>query len=339
MGELLAYASLLEEGHPVRISGQDVERGTFSHRHAVVKTDEDQEKEFITLNTISDKQAKLTIFNSLLSEYGVLGFDYGYAFGTPQGLTIWEAQFGDFNNGAQIIIDQFLSAAEDKWGTMNGLAMFLPHGYEGQGSEHSSGRLERFLQLCAENNMQVCNVTSPANFFHLLRRQVKRDFRKPLIVFTPKKLLRYPKAVSSLADMAKGNFTEVVDDTVANVKEIDTIALCSGKVYFDILEQKEKMGTGENIAAIRLEQLYPFPEKQLRAVLAKYPKNAKLVWVQEEPENMGPWSYMMRMMRKDNLELISPPASASPAAGSPKVHERRHQEMLNKLLGYSKVNA
>ena len=339
MGELLAYATLLEEGHPVRISGQDVERGTFSHRHAVVKTDEDQEKEFITLNTISDKQAKLTIFNSLLSEYGVLGFDYGYAFGTPQGLTIWEAQFGDFNNGAQIIIDQFLSAAEDKWGTMNGLAMFLPHGYEGQGSEHSSGRLERFLQLCAENNMQVCNVTSPANFFHLLRRQVKRDFRKPLIVFTPKKLLRYPKAVSSLADMAKGNFTEVVDDTVANVKEIDTIALCSGKVYFDILEQKEKMGTGENIAAIRLEQLYPFPEKQLRAVLAKYPKGAKVVWVQEEPENMGPWSYMMRMMRKDNLDLISPPASASPAAGSPKVHERRHQEMLNKLLGYSKVNA
>ena len=339
MGELLAYASLLEEGHPVRISGQDVERGTFSHRHAVVKTDEDQEKEFITLNNISEKQAKLTIFNSLLSEYGVLGFDYGYAFGTPQGLTIWEAQFGDFNNGAQIIIDQFLSAAEDKWGTMNGLAMFLPHGYEGQGSEHSSGRLERFLQLCAENNMQVCNVTSPANFFHLLRRQVKRDFRKPLIVFTPKKLLRYPKAVSSLADMAKGNFTEVVDDTVANVKEIDTIALCSGKVYFDILEQKEKMGTGENIAAIRLEQLYPFPEKQLRAVLAKYPKNTKLVWVQEEPENMGPWSYMTRMMRKDNLELISPPASASPAAGSPKVHERRHQEMLNKLLGYSKVNA
>lgn len=339
MGELLAYATLLEEGHPVRISGQDVERGTFSHRHAVVKTDEDQEKEFITLNTISDKQAKLTIYNSLLSEYGVLGFDYGYAFGTPQGLTIWEAQFGDFNNGAQIIIDQFLSAAEDKWGTMNGLTMFLPHGYEGQGSEHSSGRLERFLQLCAENNMQVCNVTSPANFFHLLRRQVKRDFRKPLIVFTPKKLLRYPKAVSSLADMAKGNFTEVVDDTVANVKEIDTIALCSGKVYFDILEQKEKMGTGENIAAIRLEQLYPFPEKQLRAVLAKYPKGAKVVWVQEEPENMGPWSYMMRMMRKDNLDLISPPASASPAAGSPKVHERRHQEMLNKLLGYSKVSA
>jgi 2-oxoglutarate dehydrogenase E1 component len=339
MGELLAYATLLEEGHPVRISGQDVERGTFSHRHAVVKTDEDQEKEFITLNSISDKQAKLTIYNSLLSEYGVLGFDYGYAFGTPQGLTIWEAQFGDFNNGAQIIIDQFLSAAEDKWGTMNGLSMFLPHGYEGQGSEHSSGRLERFLQLCAENNMQVCNVTSPANFFHLLRRQVKRDFRKPLIVFTPKKLLRYPKAVSSLADMAKGNFTEVVDDTVANVKEIDTIALCSGKVYFDILEQKEKMGTGENIAAIRLEQLYPFPEKQLRAVLAKYPKGAKVVWVQEEPENMGPWSYMMRMMRKDNLDLISPPASASPAAGSPKVHDRRHQDMLNRLLGYSKVNA
>ena len=195
MGELLAYGTLLEEGHPVRISGQDVERGTFSHRHAVVKTDEDREKEIITLNTISEKQAKFTVFNSLLSEYGVLGFDYGYAFGTPQGLTIWEAQFGDFNNGAQIIIDQFISAAEDKWRTMNGITMFLPHGYEGQGSEHSSARMERFLQLCAELNMIVCNPTTPANHYHLLRRQVHQEFRKPLIVFTPKKLLRYPKAV------------------------------------------------------------------------------------------------------------------------------------------------
>ena len=323
----------------MRLSGQDVERGTFSHRHAVVKTDEDQEKEFITLNMLNEKQAKLSVFNSLLSEYGVLGFDYGYAFGTPQGLTIWEAQFGDFNNGAQIIIDQFLSAAEDKWGTMNGLAMFLPHGYEGQGSEHSSGRLERFLQLCAENNMQICNVTLPANFFHLLRRQVKRDFRKPLVVFTPKKLLRYPKAVSSINDMAKGRFQEVIDDAQVNAKDVDTIALCSGKVYYDILEAKEKNGTGDNIAVIRLEQLYPFPEKNLRAILKGYSKDAKLIWVQEEPENMGSWSYIMRMMRKDNIDIISPPASASPAAGSPKVHERRHNEMLSKLLGHSKVNA
>jgi 2-oxoglutarate dehydrogenase E1 component len=339
MGELLAYATLVDEGHPVRLSGQDVERGTFSHRHAVVKTDEDQEKEFITLNLLNEKQAKLSVFNSLLSEYGVLGFDYGYAFGTPQGLTIWEAQFGDFNNGAQIIIDQFLSAAEDKWGTMNGLAMFLPHGYEGQGSEHSSARLERFLQLCAENNMQICNVTLPANFFHLLRRQVKRDFRKPLVVFTPKKLLRYPKAVSSISDMAKGQFQEVIDDTQVKAKDVDTIALCSGKVYYDILEAKEKNGTGDNIAVIRLEQLYPFPEKNLRKILSGYSKDAKLIWVQEEPENMGSWSYIMRMMRKDNIEIIAPPASASPAAGSPKVHERRHNEMLSKLLGHSNVKA
>lgn len=340
MGELLAYATLLEEGHPVRISGQDVERGTFSHRHAVVKTDEDQEKEFIMLNMLSDKQAKLSVYNSLLSEYGVLGFDYGYAFGTPNGLTIWEAQFGDFNNGAQIIIDQFISAAEDKWGTMNGLTMFLPHGYEGQGSEHSSGRLERFLQLCAENNMQICNVTFPANFFHLLRRQVKRDFRKPLIVFTPKKLLRYPKAISSIHDMAKGGFREIIDDPdISNKKEVDTIAFCSGKVYYDILEQKEKQGIGDNIALVRLEQLYPLPKKQILEVLKGYPKNARLLWVQEEPENMGAWGYILRNMRDFSFDVIAPAASASPAAGSSKVHERRHLEMINRLLQHAKVGA
>ncbi|MFY7707872.1 MAG: 2-oxoglutarate dehydrogenase E1 component [Flavobacteriales bacterium] len=339
MGELLAYATLLTDGHPVRISGQDVERGTFSHRHAVVKTDEDAEKEFIPLNSLSDNQAKLSVFNSLLSEYGVLGFDYGYAFGTPNGLTIWEAQFGDFNNGAQIIIDQFLSAAEDKWGTMNGLTMFLPHGYEGQGSEHSSGRLERFLQLCAENNMQICNVTSPANFFHLLRRQVKSEYRKPLIVFTPKKLLRYPKAVSSINDMAKGRFTEVVDDPAVNKKEVDTIAFCSGKVYYDILEQKEKQNIGDNIAVVRLEQLYPLPKKQIETLLKEYNKNCKLLWVQEEPENMGAWTYIMRMMRSYNMDVISPAASASPAPGSSKVHERRHLDMIQRLLNHSKVGA
>jgi 2-oxoglutarate dehydrogenase E1 component len=339
MGELMAYASLLEEGHPVRISGQDVERGTFSHRHAVVKTDEDSEKEFIPLNDIKEGQAKLSIFNSLLSEYGVLGFDYGYAFGAPTGLTIWEAQFGDFNNGAQIIIDQFISAAEDKWGTMNGLTMLLPHGYEGQGSEHSSARLERFLQLCAENNLQICNVTQPANFFHLLRRQVKQDFRKPLIVFTPKKLLRYPKAVSSLNDMAKGRFQEVIDDATINKKEVDTIAFCSGKVYYDILEQKEKTGAGDNIAIVRLEQLYPLPIEQIEKLISGYSKNAKLLWVQEEPENMGAWTYVLRTMRNKNFDVIAPKPSASPAAGSPKVHERRHQDMLNRLLNFSKVSA
>jgi len=339
MGEIIAYASLLEEGHPVRISGQDVERGTFSHRHAVVKTDEDQEKEIIPLNQLSEKQAKLSVFNSLLSEYGVLGFDYGYAFGTPQGLTIWEAQFGDFNNGAQIIIDQFISAAEDKWATMNGLVMFLPHGQEGQGSEHSSGRMERFLQLCAENNMIVADITTPANFFHLLRRQVHSAFRKPLIVFTPKKLLRYPKAVSSLKELANGRFQEVIDDHAVNKKEVDTIVFCTGKVYYDILEEKERLNTGENMAIVRLEQLYPLPEKQIRAIIASYPKNAKLVWCQEEPENMGAWGYMMRVLRDLNLDVVSLPASASPAAGSPKVHEGRVRRMMEKLFENANVKA
>lgn len=337
-GEMLAYATLLDEGHPVRISGQDVERGTFSHRHAVVKTDEDQEKEFITLNSLSDKQAKLSIYNSLLSEYGVLGFDYGYAFGTPQGLTIWEAQFGDFNNGAQIMIDQFISAAEDKWRTMNGITMLLPHGYEGQGSEHSSARLERFLQLCAENNMQVCNVTTPANYFHLLRRQVKRDFRKPLVVMTPKKLLRHPRAVSGLAEMAKGRFQEVMDDTLINKKDVDTVVLCSGKVYYEALEEREKLGA-DNIALVRVEQLYPLPEKQIREVLASYGKNIKLVWLQEEPENMGAASYMLLALRDLALECISLPASASPAAGSPKIHEHRMRVMMGKLFSYAKEKA
>jgi 2-oxoglutarate dehydrogenase E1 component len=339
MGELLAYGTLLEEGNPVRISGQDVERGTFSHRHAVVKTDEDQEKEIITLNSIHPKQAKFTVFNSLLSEYGVLGFDYGYAFGTPHGLTIWEAQFGDFNNGAQIIIDQFISAAEDKWRTMNGITLFLPHGYEGQGSEHSSARMERFLQLCAELNMLVCNPTSPANHFHLLRRQVLASYRKPLVVFTPKKLLRYPKAVSTIQEMAKGQFQEVIDDTDVKAKEVETIVLCSGKVYYDILEQKEKRQTGSTMAVVRLEQLYPLPEKQLRSVIAGYSKAKRIIWAQEEPENMGAWTYMLRCMRDLNLEVISPAASASPAAGSPKVHEKRMIAMMDRLFSYSSIKA
>ena len=339
MGELLAYGTLLEEGHPVRISGQDVERGTFSHRHAVVKTDEDREKEIITLNTISEKQAKFTVFNSLLSEYGVLGFDYGYAFGTPQGLTIWEAQFGDFNNGAQIIIDQFISAAEDKWRTMNGITMFLPHGYEGQGSEHSSARMERFLQLCAELNMIVCNPTTPANHYHLLRRQVHQEFRKPLIVFTPKKLLRYPKAVSTLEEMSSGSFREVITDDSVTAKQVDTVVLCSGKVYYDILEQKEKRETGNNMAVVRIEQLYPLPEKRIREVIAGYGKNMKLIWAQEEPENMGAWSYMLRTLRDLNLTIISPAASASPATGSPKVHEKRVTAMMDRLFESSAVKA
>ncbi|MFM1932275.1 MAG: hypothetical protein RL226_1578, partial [Bacteroidota bacterium] len=338
MGELLAYATLLVEGHPVRVSGQDVERGTFSHRHAVVRT-EDSEEEFITLNHLTAKQAKLSIYNSLLSEYGVLGFDYGYAFGTPNGLTIWEAQFGDFFNGAQIIIDQFISAAEDKWRTMNGLVMLLPHGYEGMGSEHSSGRMERFLQLCAEENMQIANCTTPANFFHLLRRQLKRDFRKPLVVFTPKKLLRYPKAVSSINDLASGKFQEVIDDAGVTKKDVDTVMFCTGKIYYDILEQKEQLGIGENIAIVRVEQLYPLPQNQLDAIVEKYGKKAKYFWVQEEPENMGAWSYILRMFRTVQLDVISRAASGSPAAGSPRIHEQRQAKLMKRIFDHARVKA
>lgn len=334
MGELLAYATLLDEGFSIRISGQDVERGTFSHRHAVVKT-EDDEEEVIPLNLLSENQAPFEIYNSLLSEYAVLGFDYGYAFNTPNGLTIWEAQFGDFFNGAQIIVDQFLSAAEDKWGTPNGLVILLPHGYEGMGSEHSSARIERFLQLCAEENFQVANCTNPANYFHLLRRQVKRDFRKPLVVFTPKKLLRYHRAVSSIDDMASGSFQELIDDSKAVSSKIDTVVLCSGKFYYDLIEVYEK-NNSENMAFIRLEQLYPFPDHQLKSVVKKYGKESQYIWAQEEPENMGPWSYILRKWKFANIRCFSRNESGSPASGSPKVHELRHQEIINNVMSYSK---
>ena len=334
MGELLAYATLLDEGYSVRISGQDVERGTFSHRHAVVKT-EDDEEEVIPLNLLNENQAEFQIYNSLLSEYAVLGFDYGYAFNTPKGLTVWEAQFGDFFNGAQIIIDQFLSAAEDKWGTPNGLVMLLPHGYEGMGSEHSSARIERFLQLCAEDNFQVANCTNPANYFHLLRRQMVRSFRKPLIVFTPKKLLRFHRAVSSINEMSNGNFQEVIDDTTAIPSKIKKVVLCSGKFYYDLIEEYEN-NKKEDIAFLRLEQLYPFPENQLKSIFKKYGNNSQFIWAQEEPENMGPWSYILRKWKFSNIICFSRNESGSPASGSPKVHEIRHQEIINKVMSYSK---
>ncbi len=269
------------------------------------------------------------------SEYAVLGFDYGYAFNTPKGLTIWEAQFGDFFNGAQIIIDQFLSAAEDKWGTPNGLVMLLPHGYEGMGSEHSSARIERFLQLCAEDNFQVANCTNPANYFHLLRRQMVRSFRKPLIVFTPKKLLRYPRAVSSISEMSNGNFQEVIDDANAIPSKINKVVICSGKFYYDLIEEYEK-NTLDDIAFVRLEQLYPFPEKQLKSIVKKYGEDSHFIWAQEEPENMGPWSYILRKWKLSNIICFSRNESGSPASGSPKVHEIRHQEIINKVMSYSK---
>ncbi|MBA3664398.1 MAG: 2-oxoglutarate dehydrogenase E1 component [Bacteroidetes bacterium] len=328
MGELLAYASLMKEGFPVRFSGQDVERGTFSHRHAIVKL-EDSEEEYTPLNSI-DSKAKLTIYNSLLSEYGVLGFEYGYAFAAPNTLTIWEAQFGDFFNGAQIIIDQYLTSAEYKWRRMNGLVLLLPHGYEGQGPEHSSARMERFLQACAENNMQIVNATTPAQQFHVIRRQLKRDFRKPLVCFTPKKLLRYPSCVSKLADFTKNNFQEVLDDTI-DAKNVTRIAFCSGKVYYDLIERREKEGVND-IAFVRLEQLYPFPKKQVDAILKKYSKAKDFLFVQEEPENMGPWRFVDANLRSLNLKYIGRDAAASPATGFAKRHAAENEEIMTSIF-------
>jgi 2-oxoglutarate dehydrogenase E1 component len=333
--EMLAYATLLEEGHPVRISGQDVERGTFSHRHAVVKT-EDTEEEVLSLNHLSDKQAKFEVYNSLLSEYGVLGFEYGYSLATPNGLTIWEAQFGDFFNGAQIMVDQFISAGEDKWATQSGLVMLLPHGYEGQGAEHSSGRMERFLQQCADYNMQIVNTSTPANHFHLLRRQLKREFRKPLVVFSPKMLLRYPAATSKLDEMATGSFQEVLDDVSADAKNVETLVLCSGKFFYEMKEKAQSLGI-DSYAFVRVEQLYPLPQKQIDAVLKKY-KNAKnIVWAQEEPANMGAWTYMAMNLRHIPLIGVCRPASAASAEGSKKLHEKRLEKLYSQLFSYAKV--
>ena len=335
MGELLAYATLMNEGYPVRVSGQDVERGTFSHRHAVIRL-EDSEEQYVPLSNISDKQAPFYIYNSLLSEYGVLGFEYGYAFASPDSLVIWEAQFGDFGNGAQIIIDQYLSSAEDKWRRMNGVVMLLPHGYEGQGAEHSSARLERFLQLCAEYNMQIANCTTPANFFHLIRRQMHREFRKPLVVFTPKSLLRHPKCVSEIADLTKGGFQEVIDDAKASAKSTRRVVFCSGKVYYDLLDRQES-DKESGVAVVRIEQLYPFPQKQLDAIVAKYKNATEFVWLQEEPENMGAWSYLLRTWTNVELKVIAREASASPATGSHKQHDKEQHALIEKAFAKSEI--
>jgi len=336
MAELLAYGSLLKEGHEVRISGQDVERGTFSHRHAVLKI-EDSGAEYVPLSHLSEDQGDFNIFNSFLSEYAVLGFDYGYAFGCPNALTIWEAQFGDFNNGAQIIIDQFISSAEEKWKGMNGLVMLLPHGYEGMGAEHSSARMERFLMLCADDNMVITNCTTPANFFHVLRRQMKREFRKPLVVFTPKSLLRHPRCVSSLNELASGRFQEVIDDATADAKKVQRVLLCSGKVYYDLLEKKEEL-SAEDVAIVRLEQLDPLPRKQIAELQKKYAK-AEWVWVQEEPSNMGAWAHLLRKLRQVNLEVISRPASGAPATGSGQRHRAEQQHLIERAFADIAVTA
>ncbi|MGE0567484.1 MAG: 2-oxoglutarate dehydrogenase E1 component, partial [Bacteroidia bacterium] len=329
MGELLAYATLMQEGHNVRFSGQDVERGTFSHRHAVIKM-EDSEEEYIPLDHM-DVKGKLNIYNSLLSEYGVLGFEYGYSYASPNSLTIWEAQFGDFFNGAQIIIDQYLSSSEYKWRRMNGLVVLLPHGYEGQGPEHSSARMERFLQMCAEDNMQIVNATTPAQQFHVLRRQLKRSFRKPLICFTPKKLLRYPACVSRLEDFTKGRFQEVIDDTEVKAKDVKRVAFCSGKIYYELLEQRAKEGVND-VAFVRVEQLYPFPKKQIEAVLEKYKNASQFLWVQEEPENMGAWRFINHYFCSLNLKYVGREEAASPATGFGKRHAKESEEIMNAIF-------
>jgi len=328
MAELLAYATLLDEGFHVRISGQDVERGTFSHRHAVLKV-EDSEEEYVPLKYISKQKPGFEIYNSHLSEYAVTGFEYGYAMASPNTLSIWEAQFGDFVNGAQIVVDQFISSAEEKWKVMNGLVMLLPHGFEGQGPEHSSARIERFLSLCAANNIQVVNCSTPANFFHVLRRQMHRSWRKPLIIFTPKSLLRHPDCISSADDLAMGSFYEVIDDHEARPETIERVLLCSGKIFYELEAEKKRRGDGKT-AVIRVEQLYPFPAQGVEALRFKYINTAKWIWVQEEPQNMGAWPYIQYWNKALPLGVISRPPSGSPASGSGNFHKMQQQKIIEK---------
>lgn len=337
MAEHLAYGSLLQEGFDVRISGQDVERGTFSHRHVVVKV-EDSEEEVVLLNNISPDQGKFYIYNSLLSEYGVLGFDYGYAMASPNTLGIWEAQFGDFSNGAQIMIDQYISCGEDKWKTPNGIVMLLPHGYEGQGAEHSSGRMERYLQLCAKDNMFVADCTTPANMFHILRRQLKATYRKPLIIFTPKSLLRHPKVVSTVDDFCNGSFQPLIDDDSAATKAVKTLVFVTGKFYYDLLEMKEQLKRTD-VALVRVEQLFPLPEDEIQTVLKKYSTATDIVWAQEEPRNMGAYAHiLMHIEASKNWRVASRRSYSAPAAGSSTRSKRRHQEIIDFVFDKTKDN-
>ena len=341
MGELLAYASLREEGTSIRVSGQDCKRGTFSHRHAVY-FDQETGEEYCSLAQINPGQGEFCIYNSSLSEMAVLGFEYGNAAADPTFLSIWEAQFGDFINGAQIIIDQFISSGEQKWTRNNGLTLFLPHGYEGQGPEHSSARLERFLQMCAQENMQVCNLTTPANLFHALRRQVIRDIRKPLIIMSPKSLLRHKKVVSPLREFSGGYFREVIEDIVVPIDSVECLLLCSGKIYYEIEEVRGiKPEAFSNKAIVRIEQYYPFPRLQLTPSLSGYPHLKKVVWVQEEPRNMGAGGFMMPRLRelmddlglkRVDIEYIGRTDRASPATGSPGVHRREQKEIIDACI-------
>ena len=337
MGEMLAYGTLLKEGYNVRISGQDVERGTFSHRHAILKV-EDSEEEVCLLDKIDSNQGDFNIYNSSLSEYGVMGYEYGYSLTSPKTLCIWEAQFGDFSNGAQIMIDQYLSAAEAKWKIQNGLVLLLPHGYEGQGAEHSSGRMERYLQLCSKDNMYVANCSTPANMFHILRRQMVTTFRKPLIIFTPKSLLRHPKAVSGIEDFSNGKFMPVIDTNNNDVSKIDRLVFCSGKFYYDLLEFKEKNNIIDT-ALVRLEQLFPLPELEIQDVLNKYSNAKDIVWAQEEPRNMGAWSHLLLHLDKArDFRVASRRFYSSPAAGSSTRSKNRHNEVIEYVFDKSKNN-
>jgi 2-oxoglutarate dehydrogenase E1 component len=339
-GEVMAYASLLEEGYPIRLTGQDIGRGTFSHRHAVLH-DQKGKGAYVPLRNLSADQPKFTIFDSLLSEEAVLAFEYGYASTAPEGLVVWEAQFGDFANGAQVVIDQFITSGEHKWGRLCGLTMLLPHGYEGQGPEHSSARLERFLQLCAEHNIQVCVPTTPSQIFHLIRRQVIRPMRKPLVVMSPKSLLRHKMAVSTLEEFSSCEFRNVIDDVDTTDKSsVTRMILTSGKVYYDLLEQR-RAGKLDHVAIVRIEQLYPFPETHLAEVLAQYPNMEIVVWCQEEPQNQGAWYPSQHHMRKVvqmvdpklSLVVASRPASAAPACGYMSVHLEEQRYLVSQALG------
>ena len=325
--ELLAYGSLLLDRKIVRLSGQDVQRGTFSHRHAVIKDAETNEP-YNSLNFIAENQKSFRIYNSLLSEYGVLGFEFGYAMANPNAVVIWEAQFGDFANGAQVMIDQFIVSTETKWQRQNGLVMLLPHGYEGQGPEHSSARFERFLDLSADYNIIVANITTPANFFHAMRRQVTWEFRKPMVVMSPKSLLRHPLVQSPIEDFTKGNFKEIIDDTYVNAKDVKKLLLCTGKIYYDLLEEQQK-SERKDVAIVRLEQLYPFPEKQLNEIFKKY-KGATVRWVQEEPVNMGAWGFILKRLYYTGaqIQVIARDEAASPAVGYLKAHNESQKELV-----------
>jgi len=337
LGETLAFGSLVLEGTPVRLSGQDSGRGTFSQRH-LEYSDAENGKIYVPLRHLAPDQARFDVFDSFLSEYAVMGFEFGYSVADPLTLVMWEAQFGDFANGAQILIDQFVASAESKWGQPSGLTLLLPHGYEGQGPEHSSARIERFLQLCAENNMQVVNASTPAQYFHVLRRQMfgghdRRGMRKPLIIFTPKRMLRHPRAVSTIRDLMNGRFQEVIPDAGVDSARATRVLFCSGQVYYDLVAGREERKV-EHIAIARLEQIYPFPSAALAELLAKYPPTTEVAWVQEEPRNMGAWRFVQECFQplldasKRALRYVGRPESASPATGSLKRHQQEQAEIV-----------